>query len=162
MTGGKSTRIVRKKPLISDDTLNIPDLPPIKKSLGEEFETSIKSFPDVLNTFSDYKPTVRSLQEYKTSKEVLRDEWKAQRKEDKNLRRLFVVVFLGVFIWQLYTMHDVLYLVGDGLFMFTDTQFTAFFVSVFGEITILMSIMIKYTFSEKQHIDEKGFLEDKK
>lgn len=73
-----------------------------------------------------------------------------QKLQDQRLQIGFVIVLVGVFIWQLKTMHDVVYLVGRGEFMLTNTQFMSFFVSVFGEITILMAFMIRYLFPESR------------
>ena len=84
-----------------------------------------------------------------------------QLEQDRVLRWVFVVFLLFIFSSQLYYMHDIFKLVGVGEYVFTESQFQIFFVSVFGEIIILMSFVIKYAFSSDTRIDLKDFLDDK-
>ena len=108
--------------------------------------------------FSLLVTTVLSLFKYDKFSDALFYQWKVEKTLDKFLQLVFISVFLVVFAIQLYHMINIIYLVGRGEFLLTDEQFTAFFVSVFVEITVVLSVMVKYLFSEKQHIDENHLI----
>ena len=81
----------------------------------------------------------------------LLNSWIIQQSEERKLRKLYAIcfiIFLGI---QLLSLIIAFFLIGSQIITISNTQFSAFFISVFGEITALALIVTKYLFP--QHDD---------
>ena len=86
--------------------------------------------------------------------------WKEQQRKDTETRKTYSYCLLIIFIIQLIIMYNIIFLVGLGVIVLTDTQFSAFFISVFGEIAVLLLTVAKYLFSENRFINPFDILKD--
>jgi hypothetical protein len=133
MTRSPSNKIARKWEVLNLDR----DISPVKEEGAQDGRVDI------------------SLQRYKES---LREYLIAQKNQDRWNQVIFVKVLLWAFIGQIISMNLLAYAVACGKFTLTNIQFACFFVSVFGEITILMAFMIKYLFPAYRHIYDETLL----
>jgi len=79
--------------------------------------------------------------------------WTIQQSAERKLRKLYAVcfiIFLGI---QLFSLIISFFLIGLQRIIINDIQFSAFFISVLGEMTALVLIITKYLFP--QHDDTR-------
>jgi hypothetical protein len=81
--------------------------------------------------------------------------WETQQTQERKLRRLYAIGFMIILGIQILMMNILFILIGSKSLDFNTTQFNAFFISMFGEITALVLIITKYLF--QQGSDSKIF-----
>jgi flagellar biosynthesis protein FlhB len=86
--------------------------------------------------------------------------WKLQQAEDRKERNKYSKCLLKIFLAQLGIMYCVLFLVAFDIIALTGMQFTAFFVSVFAQVSVLILAVVKYLFSENRFINILELLKD--
>ena len=72
--------------------------------------------------------------------------WQEQQKIDKWMRIIYAIIFLAVVISQLVVINIIVFKIGMKKLEFDQWVINIFFVSVFGEITGMMYIIVKYFF----------------
>jgi len=77
---------------------------------------------------------------------------KKRRELFKSIQTTLVSNLLNLLIFQVMLMSAVLVLVGARILIFTDLQFVALFLAIFGEITIVVVAMVTHVFSRNGHI----------
>jgi hypothetical protein len=79
--------------------------------------------------------------------------WTIQQSAERKLRKLYAVCFIIFLGTQLFSLIISFFLIGLQRIIISDIQFSAFFISVFGEMTALVLIITKYLFP--QHDDTR-------
>jgi len=82
----------------------------------------------------------------------LLNSWTIQQSEERKLRKLYAICFIFFLGIQLFTLITAFFLIGFQKISISDIQFSAFFISVFGEITALVLIITKYLFPQHDDI----------
>lgn len=79
----------------------------------------------------------------------LLNSWTIQQSAERKLRKLYAVCFIIFLGTQLLSFIISFFLIGLKIITINDMQFSAFFISVLGEITALVLIITKYLFPQR-------------
>ncbi len=77
------------------------------------------------------------------------DVFKERNKNDNNLKKTYSKILIGILISQLIVMNIIFILKGAGVLQFADTTFNIFITATIAEVFTLVTIIVKYLFTDK-------------
>jgi hypothetical protein len=121
----------------------------ISNSISSEISNLISSIeepvtPDDIDTYGKYKDIENKSRKINT---ILRA-WNAQQQQERDLRNSYAKTFIVIIVLQLAVINLVVVLVGLGCLFLPQWVFTTLVISVFGEISAMSMVIIKYLFPE--------------
>ncbi len=81
--------------------------------------------------------------------EDLLGEWKTQTTEERNLRKVFGWVLLGIFGAEVLVANIVLIRMGQNRLVLHQWVASVFFAGVFAQVSTLLGVVVKYLFADR-------------
>lgn len=126
---------------------NLEEVEEIEESEEENTETDLAGFV-ARNKWQVYKDLVNI--------------FKDRTNNDNNLKKTYSKILIGILISQLIIMNVIFILKGAGVLEFADTTFNLFIAATIAEVFTLVTIIVKYLFTDKLTDLLSGILSDDK